>query len=630
MVDFEQALEMHRQGLIDQAETAFLAVLKAEPDHLGCLRSLARLYRQNGQLDKAVRLIARGLEIDPSSASEHNHLGAVYQQLGHLHEAQQFFKSALEQDANYVEAYLGLGSVFQAMGETEEAEACFRQALRINPDFAEANINLGLLLRQRAQYGEAETVLRRAVVSAPQMAEAHNNLGVVLHEQKRFKEAFMAFKSALEQDPDNADAYNNMGTIFSDQNQTDAALACYGKALALKTTYAEAYNNRGSVYQNLGNLNGAEEDFRRAIELKPGFLIALVNLGTVLHKKNRHAEAQALYERVLEIDPEHVQAHFALAEVLLYVAADLRRGWQEYTWRWVKPEFQKQWCDFACPLWSGEPLKGKTLLVWGEEGIGEEILYATMIPDLIALGAQVILLCAPRLRNLFQRSFPEIQCMAREDAVNPKDMDIKADYHCAAGDLSRLLRPEMAAFVGQSPILRADPAQTEALKRKYKSLGDGPLVGVAWHSKNLQIGWEKSIELLDLLTVFESRRLVLIDLQYGDTQAERNAFEAATGISLIHDETIDQMQDLDGFAAQVAAMDLVVSISNTTVHMAGGLGVPTWTLLSSAPLWRWFQGQDECRWYPSVRFFRQSTPGEWAPVLKAVRAAFDAWLENNK
>lgn len=630
MTDFERALDMHRKGLFDQAELLYLEILSADPDHQRCLRSLGQLHAQKGRLTKAVSFMTRALKIDPSSAPDHNRLGVLYQQLGQRQEALQSFLSALEQDENYSEAYIGLGSVYQALGQMDAAETSFRKALQINPDFAEACANLGAVLRQRGCYEEAEAVLRHAIVCKPQMAEAHNNLGVVLHEQKHMKEAFMAFKAALVQDPEYADAYNNMGSVFRDQNQTEAALACYGKALVLDETSAEAHNNQGSIHQSLGNLEAAEKDFRRAIELKPGLLTAFVNLGTTLHKKGQHAEAQALFEQVIEVDPENVQAHFALAEILLYVGEDLSRAWQEYKWRWKRPEFQSQKREFGCPEWCGEPLVGKTILVTSEEGVGEEILYSTMLPDLIDQGGNVILECEPRLLALFARSFPKVRCMARENFPNWTDLDAGADYQCAAGDLAPFVRPTLSDFPGQSPLLQADQAHRDALRRQYSKHGDGPLVGIAWHSKNLLIGWEKSIDLKDFHAVLENKGAVFVDLQYGDTQTERRSFEAATGIQLIHDETIDQMQNLDAFAAQIAAMDLVISISNTTVHMAGGLGVPTLTLLSSVPLWRWFKDQDTCLWYPSVQFFRQSRPGEWSSAFKSLNESFDIWLERRK
>ncbi|NQV99636.1 MAG: tetratricopeptide repeat protein [Rhodospirillales bacterium] len=617
--NIDLALQFHKQGDFDGAQSLYQKILEQQPDHGRCLYFLGLLLSQRGALQQAAGYMARGLAIDPSSPSGHNNLGTVYQRLNQPANAEKSFLAAIERDGGLLEAHINLGSIYQAEGRPAEAEACFIRALKINPDSAEACVNLGAVRRLTGQLKDAEMILRHAVQCAPGLASAHNHLGIVLHEQERLQDAFMAFKAALEIDPGFIDAYNNMGSVFRDQNQTDAALACYNKALSLDDNCADAHNNIGAVLQSLGRLDEAELHFRRANDLRPDFPPALMNLGTVLHKSGRHGEARDLYERAIAVDAQYPQAHFGLAELILYMGEDLKPGWLEHFWRWKKPELRDQWRHFDCPMWRGEELDDKSIVVWGEQGIGEEILYATMIPDLIERGARVIVECENRLLPLFARAFPGATCLARDDA---SDWSETADYHCAAADLGAWLRPDMPSFPERGPLLQADPARRDALRHAYKAGGDGPLIGISWFSRNPEMGWEKSIDLQAWAPFLKSAGpATFVDLQYGDTGSQREVFEAVTGIGLIHDDSIDQMRDLEGFAAQIAALDLVISISNTTVHMAGALGVPTWCLLSSAPLWRWFKDREDCPWYPSVRFFRQGARGNWDAVIARVGAA---------
>ena len=617
----DRAIELHKTGQIEQAEAHYLETLEKSPDHGRCMYLLGLLYSQNNDPERAQSYMARGLELDPISPSGHNNLGTVYLRLDRLDDAESHFRKALSQDSNLAGALINLGSVCQTKGIHTEAEVCFRKVLELDPNSPEAGVNLGALLRLKGELGEAETVLRHAIESAPDLASAHNNLGIVLHESERLLDAFMVFKKALEIDPEYKEAYNNMGSVFRDHNQPDPALACFDKALKLDANFVDAHNNKGALLQNLGRLSEAEIHFSHANVLKPNYPPALTNLANVLNKTGRHSEARAMYIKAIQLDPDYPEAHFGLAELLLFLGDELERGWQEHFWRWKKKELRDQWNDFDCPLWQGQPINKKNILVWSEQGIGEEIMYATMIPDLIEAGARVIVECEQRLQPLFRRAFPRAHCIARADT---KTIAQNLDYHCAAADLGQWLRPKMASYPKRQNLLKADPTQTRQIRERYQSLGEGPIIGISWFSKNPEMGWEKSIDLVNWEPLLSRiKTATFVDLQYGNTQAERSQLETKTGIKLVHDDRIDQMQDLDGFASQVAAMDMVISISNTTVHMAGALGVPTWALLSTAPLWRWFKDRDDCLWYPSVRFIRQTAHGSWDGVIEKAAAEME-------
>ncbi len=611
-----QAIALHKSGNREQSERHYREVLEVSPNHGRCHYYLGLLYSQHGDLEQAQQHMARGLDLDSISPEGYINLGNVYARLNQPEKAVASFKHALALDPKLADACVNLGQLYLQKGNIREAETYLRQALEHDPNATGAGVNLGALLRLKGNMSEAEEVLRKVIELAPDLAAAHNNLGIVLHEENRLLDAFMALKQALEIDPDYVDAYNNMGSVFRDQNQVEPALACYSKALSLDETYVDAHNNKGVLLQNIGNWREAEIHFRRANALKPDYPPALTNLANILHKSDCGSEAKALYEHAIDIDPAYPEAHFGLAELLLYRAEDLPRGWQEYFWRWKKKELEAQWRPFECPVWQGEPVAGKTILVWGEQGVGEEILYATMIPDLIGAGAKTVVECERRLLPLFQTAFPKAICYARGQAMPD---DIALDFHSATADLGRWLRPDKASFKRENTLFNVPRQRVEELRQRYKSMGNRPVIGISWSSKNPEMGWEKSISLADWAPLLsQTLNATFVDLQYGDTQAERSTLEAETGLKLTHDDEIDQLSSLDDFAAQVAAMDLVISVSNTTVHMAGALGVPTWTLLSSAPLWRWFKDEDQCLWYPSVTFFRQTQQSNWDDVIQRV------------
>ncbi|MBT3307195.1 MAG: hypothetical protein HN377_12035 [Alphaproteobacteria bacterium] len=194
------------------------------------------------------------------------------------------------------------------------------------------------------------------------------------------------------------------------------------------------------------------------------------------------------------------------------------------------------------------------------------------------------------------------------------------DYQTPSGELGRWLRRDLAAFPIRSSYLKADPGRQAAIRKKYRNGNPALMVGVSWSSINADIGGEKSLSLMDLRFLAEIPGIRLVDLQYGDTADELRIFEEATGTAILHDDEIDQIADLDGFAAQVAALDLVVTISNTTAHLAGALGVDTFVMLNTVPLSCWLGEREDSPWYPSARLFRQGAPGDWSGVLAAVES----------
>ena len=224
----------------------------------------------------------------------------------------------------------------------------------------------------------------------------------------------------------------------------------------------------------------------------------------------------------------------------------------------------------------------------------------------------VILESDARLVPLFARSFPSVTCIAKGDTNQA------FDFHIPSGGLGGLLRPDFGSFPDRESYLIAAPDQRSLLRDRYLDYGMGPLIGITWYSKSLFDGMESQLTLSGLRPLLETPGVAFIDLQYGDTGEEREAFLKETGIQIIHDGQVDQMVDLDAFAAQIAAMDLVLSIDNSTVHMAGALGVPTWVMLRTVPYWCWGLDRDDSLWCPSMRLFRQKTRGDWRDVVERV------------
>jgi tetratricopeptide (TPR) repeat protein len=647
------ALELHQGGKLAEAELLYRRILALDPRHTDSLHLLGVLAHQVGQDAIAVELIGQAIALDPRQAAYHCNLGTALQALGRVAEAVVTYRRALTLQPALAQAKLNLGVSLQALGQIDEAEACFRQALKLRPEMAEIHINLGNILQQKGKLDEATASLRHALALRPHSAEAHFNLANTLQAQGRLEEAEMQYRQALDLNPSLAEAHGNLGNTLLAEDRPEEAVESYQRALALQPAYPEACYNLGNARMAQQRLEEAAACFRRAIELNPALPQAHYNLGNALHALDHLEEAAASYERALhvapayaqaaynlgcilqqmgrldeairrmeqalELQPDYPQARFGLALVRIQ-SGDLARGWQEYDSRWHSEDHESPWRTYAQPLWKGEALPAGRLLLWGEQGIGDEIQFAGLIPDALRTGNRIVLDCAPRLRPLFARSFPEIEVVSDFTLEDAARSDLAA--HLPTGSLPGLFRSSASAFsAAQSPYLKAAPERCAEFRARYGN--QGPLIGLAWQTRNARSGRRRSIGLEQLAPLFHLPGQRWVSLQYGAFDELEEQARAAQAPLLI-DRSVDQFADIDLFAAQVAAMDLVVTIDNSTAHLAGALGRPTFLLLPLAADWRWFHKRTDTPWYPSLRLFRQTQPGEWDAVIRnASRALRD-------
>ncbi len=618
--EFEIAVERYRRGRLAEAQEILLGLQRVCPGAYDVLHLLAIIAMQTDRCAHAIEYLEEAISIVPDSAELYDLLGGALQYEGRLEEAIDALEKALSIEPRF-SAYCILGNAFRGLGRLEDAAASYRKAIKMNPDIAEGHNNLGDILRELKRREEAIASFQKALAINPDYADAHNNLGVALKDLGRLDEAVASYRKALAINPDFAEAHSNLGSVFRDQRKLDDAVVNFHKALAINPDYAEAHSNLGNALNDLGRLDEAVASYQKALAIKPDYAEAHNNIGGALKELGRFDDALDSYNKALAIDPDYAEAYHGLG-LLQLLTGGFQGGWENFNWRWRlernASNFEKH-ANYGKPLWRGEAPDGKRLLLWEEQGVGESIIFASMIPDLAERGADIILECDKRLIPLYSRSFPAITCLAKDKTLKGKPADKEFDFHAPLGNLGSLLRPDLSHFSDRPSYLKAGAGQRSALRGRYLKQGNDFLAGVAWRSKSLNYGEQKSMTLHDLRPLLETPGVTFIDLQYGDTAEERKSFTAETGIDIIHDDGVDQMADLDIFASQVAAMDMVVTISNTTAHMAGALGVPALLMLGTVPIWYWMLEREDCPWYPSLRLFRQRQRGDWRGVAERVR-----------
>jgi hypothetical protein len=246
-------------------------------------------------------------------------------------------------------------------------------------------------------------------------------------------------------------------------------------------------------------------------------------------------------------------------------------------------------------------------------------MFASLLGDLVQRGAKVLVKVETRLHPLFHRSIPGLTLLPNDEEESPLLSQATVDYWAPIGSLSRWLRPDLASFPVRPGYLRPEPTQARVLRERYRRrFGASPVVGISWRGGFKESGRLRSMTVTDWTPILTQSDFGFVNLQYGDCRAELAAVRRELGVDVFHDEDVDPLKDLDIFAAQTAAMDLVISIDNSTVHMAGALNVPVWVMLPIVPDWRWMLNRTDSPWYSSVRLFRQTDAGDWLPVLAAI------------
>jgi hypothetical protein len=456
----------------------------------------------------------------------------------------------------------------------------------------------------------------RTVSGAPSQAvQGMMGNALQLHRAGRFSEAEKIYLQILTIDAHQADSLHLLGMIAFQGGRHEEAVQLIRRAIAIHEKGAAYHSNLGTVLQAQGMLDDAATSYERALALKPDLAEVHTNLGNILQLQDRIDEAVACHERALLLQPQLNEARYNLGLAQL-LKGDFHSGWQNFEKRWQSKGFLTAMRHYPQPLWKGENRGAGRLLIWGEQGVGDEIMFAGLIPDVIRRGNQCLLDCDPRLKSLFARSFPSVGVVSGFDRGPSPAVDIAV--HLPIGSLPGLFRTNSSAFAATtSPYLIAHPAERDRFRSRYS---DGrKLVGLAWHTNNPKSGRYRSIDLSMLAPLFARPDIRWISLQYGDHLALENAAGMACAPVLV-DRSVDQLADMDIFAAQVAAMDMVVTIDNSTAHLAGALGIPSLVLLPFVSDWRWLQARADSPWYPSLHLLRQPKRGDWQSVVQQVES----------
>jgi tetratricopeptide (TPR) repeat protein len=532
----------------------------------------------------------------------------AHHRAGRIDEAERLYRMILDSDPGAFHAWHMLGVVASQSGKPELGAEHIQQAIALRPNFAEAHYNLGRCLQEMGKQAEAIDSYRQAVALEPQLFSAHLNLGAMLHEVGQLAEAVESYGRALAIKPDDAEAHNNLGNVFRSLGRMDDAVSCLRRAVQLRPDYADAEFNLGMALQESGLLSEAIVRYQRALRLDPRHASAMNNLGTAYQEDGQFRLAADCYRQAVAQDALIAGAHSNLATLLL-MTGDFQAGWLEYEWRWKTGEFARR--EFPLPRWNGEPIKGRTVFLWAEQGYGDTIQFIRYARLVKELGAKVVLECQEPLLKVLAG------CSGVSRMIAPGRAAV-FDVHAPLLSLPGIFGTSMETIPADVPYVFAEPGLIELWRERLR-YASGFRIGINWagradtaQRKQRDIPIEHFAALAELPGV----RLISLQKGSGDPSLALRACVVDFG-----DELDTQHGAFMDTAAIMMNLDLVITSDTSVAHLAGALGVPVWVALPFVRDWRWMLERSDSPWYPTMRLFRQKSRGDWAGVFQEIETA---------
>ncbi len=531
---------------------------------------LGLIFRSRGQLAESIAAHQRAVVLRPDVAPFHNNLAVALTAAGQLPSAVESFRRAISLRPDDAELHYNLANVLLGLGDVAPAIESYAACIRINPTCGEAWCNLSVALRRIGELQQAVQAARRAVELLPNSAEARSNLGMTLAETGELAEAIDHYRLALAVNPTSTATHFNLGNALVQIGDLPGAVEAYDAALALNDQLVGAHCNRANAILRLGD----------------------------------RISARRGYESALKLAPDSADAHWNHG-LLLLLEGNYERGWEEHEWRnRLTPPSSLQ---LPQPLWKGEPLEGKTILLHAEHGLGDTVQFARYVPLVAARGGRVILRVQPALKRLMG-TLPGVTELIAEGEPFPR-----FDVQCPLMSLPIAFGTRIHTIPWNGPYLSADPAPWQP---RLGAPSGRLRIGLVWAgSVGHQYDLQRSMQLPMFQPIADLPGVDLISLQKGPATASLPACPFT-----IRDFTPD-LHDFADTAGLIASVDLVITVDTSVAHVAAAMGKPVWVLLAYAPDWRWMVDREYSPWYPTMRLFRQTMRDAWGDVIRYVAAA---------
>jgi tetratricopeptide (TPR) repeat protein len=574
---------------------------------------LAVQAHKAGDLAKADCYYTAILKVIPSHPAANHNMGVLAVDLGRREEAIPFFQRAIEAKVPIEQYWLSYMNALGQLGKTKETDELLIKAKARG--FSDKFVKKLKELLLKAQSEDTELAPKASIDELLTLYNQEKYSLVVIQSylltSKYFKDVVL---------------WNLYGAAAAQIDNLDDAIFAFERVISLKPDFADAYNNLGLALQNKCKLKDALKNYKIALSLKPGYAAAHYNTGNALYYAGNLAGAMEAYREAVRFQPDYADAYDNLGR-LHWLRRDFVEAFELMEWRWRKKQGSigvKLKSDK--PTWDGNDKK--KVFVWKEQGIGDEIMFGSMLSDARRKSRKLIVECDKRLLPLYKRSFPKsIKFVANRKIVNERDYDTQI----AIGSLPLAFRRELRDFAGvSSGWLKADYRKVKGIRKKLDAKPNDKIIGITWFTNASDPRAKRRNIPVDIFAKYLAQIPAnFVNLQYGETAVHLSKMRSKFDLEVAEIDGIDLFNDLDGLAALISACDIVISIDNATVHLAGALGVDTRVLLPFAPDDRWGIKQADSYWYDSLTLYRQETRGDWQKPLEKLKGDLAKYLSHS-
>ncbi len=607
---FARALQLYRQGALEQADARLGELLRVDAGHFDALHLQGVIASRLGQGERAVRLIRSAIAQNSAVAAAHRHLGNALRSLGRCEEALASYSKAIGCRRDFREAYVNRAMTLLVLRRPQEALADLERASALGADDAEVHLYRASALIDLNRPADAASYSERAIARMPDHADAHLNRAIAMYLLGSYAESLTSSERAIQLRQDYADAHAYRGAALYALRRLEDALSSLDAALVLDPRKAMAHNLRALCLLDLQQPREALESCERAIALRADLADTYNTQGLALADLLRFDDALASFERAIVLQPQRSEPHFNKG-IRLLQTGEFELGWELYEKR---PMAERRFVlDGAPPIWDGAcEVAGKTILVHAEQGLGDTIQFCRYALLLRARGARVVLAVQDPLCTLLRTLGAGIEVIGFSQTPGG------IDYHCPLLSLPRAFRTRLDDIPAKVPYLSADPARVVQWRERLGN--EGRLIGIRWQGSTGRADAGRSFPLRHFAAVARVPGVRLISLQ---KDAGSEQLLDLGGDWRVEDLGADfEPGGADAFldvAAVMECMDLIITSDTSIAHLAGALGRPTWVALKRVPDWRWLLDCEHSPWYPTMRLFRQDRAGDWTGVFERMR-----------
>lgn len=569
-----EAYSLHAEGNLAKAELIYKQVLGINSDSYDALFLLANLFFEKNLPKEAIKLLKKAIDVAPANPLSYNLLGHIYNNLGMHLDALATYNSIIHIAPKNAEIYYSKGLTLSALMRHEEALKAFEEAINIDQSLKSAYSAQGYILHTQNYLDEALLKYQQAAVIQPSDSLDFFNIAVILQEQKRYREALAEYEKVIALDSKSINALNNMGLIYHALGQLDIAFQCHKQAIAINPTHPDSYNNLGYLHHELMQLD----------------------------------EALLNYEIAISLKPDYPDARWNRASVFLTLG-DYQKGFLEYEWRLKLNDVRPR--KFLCERWDGDQdLKGKTILIHSEQGLGDVIQFARYLNLVADTGASVIFEVQPPLVPLFKNLPININTICQGSPLPP------IDFECPIMSLALCLKTTLNTIPSPNGYLRANQDSVNFWSKRIYKGKRKPRIGIVWSSvSNYPDDNKRSMPLETFLECLPDRGFEYVCLQKIVKNDDLATLQSNPHIQFYGNE-FTSFQDT---AALIECVDLVLSTCTSVPHLSGALGKPTWIIIPFKPDWRWLTQREDSPWYQKTKLYRQESPSSWNGVLSRVK-----------